>query len=230
MATAGVDCAAVMPAAWDVAGNELVLAAAESHPDRFTAFVSPDLRRQVGVPGLAEWRDRGARGIRVMFPPTDGPSWLLDGTADWLWPAACELGMTVMVWAPGLLPSLAEVATMPGLDLVIDHLNLGMAPGAEEAVRDVDALCELAALPNVAVKASALPCAGPEGLSLLRRAVGAFGAHRVFWGSDFGRLPCTYAASVEMVAHADFLSDIADRNLVLGDAFAGWIGWTARAT
>jgi hypothetical protein len=56
--------------------------------------------------------------------------------------------------------------------------------------------------------------------------VGAFGADRVFFGSDLSRLPCGYEQLVDVfVNHLPELTS-EQRRLVLGDALAGWLGWT----
>jgi predicted TIM-barrel fold metal-dependent hydrolase len=221
MDLAGVGVAAVMPAAWDTAGNDLVLESARRYPDRFTAFVTPDLREQ-SAGTLSRWLERGARGVRVMFPPGLDRSWLADGTADWLWPAAADLEIPLMVWAPGQLEAIREVArSTPRVRLVVDHLNLGMDPSAGEAAAEVDRLGALAAEANVSVKVSALPCRESDALPLLRGAVDAFGPDRVFWGSDLGRLQCGYRDAVAMAGAA--LRD-GERDLVMGDAFLHWLG------
>jgi predicted TIM-barrel fold metal-dependent hydrolase len=223
MRGAGVDRAVLLPAAWDAMGNDLVVASARLFPERFAAFVTPDLRDAAGEQPPA-WRDRGASGLRVMFPPGMRVSWLDDGTADWLWPAAAAARMPVMVWAPRQLDRVAAVAAANRrLNLVVDHLNLGMEPFTSASVVELDRVCALARLPNVAVKASALPCGEEEATLVLRRVVGAFGASRVFWGSDLGRMPCSYASAVATVANGDWTSNAADRALVLGAAFARWM-------
>lgn len=227
MRDAGVDRAVLLPAAWDTTGNELVLDCAARFPERFQAFVTPDLRRPAGAADLTAWRARGAAGLRVMFPPGTKVSWLEDGTADWFWPAAAEAGMPVMVWAPGQVDALAKVATENrGLRLAIDHLNLGMEPFSPVASRELDRVCALAPLANVAVKASALPCEQRDATALLVRVVAAFGAMRVFWGSDLGRMPCSYASAVSAVASGAWTSTPADRELVLGEAFDRWLAAT----
>ena len=225
MRSAGVARAALVPAAWDLTGNELVLSAAARFPDRFTAFVTPELREPVGADALRAWRERGAAGLRVMFPPAMRSSWLEDGTADWFWPAAARAGMPVMVWAPGQTQAVADVARRnPELRVLIDHLNLGMEPFSPVALAEVELVCALAGMPNVAVKASALPCDISDTTALLRTVVAAYGADRVFWGSDIGRLSCTYRDAIAIVADGDWTADARDRSRVLGDGFESWVG------
>jgi len=228
MTAAGVERAAIIPTAWDIRGNDLVLSAAALHPDRFAAFVTPDLRGPTDAAVLATWRQSGASGVRVMFPPGLEPSWLADGTADWLWPAAAEIGLPVMIWAPGRLDAIRDVALeAPSLRLLIDHLNLGMEPSGLGFENDLTMLGSLADLPNISVKASALPLLGPDAVPALRRVVDAFGALRVFWGSDLGRLPAGYEAAVAMVARTGWPRNEAERELVLGRGFLEWLGWPA---
>ena len=227
MRSAGVARAALVPAAWDLNGNELVLSAAARFPDRFTAFVTPDLREPVGADALHAWRERGAAGMRVMFPPAMRSSWLKDGTADWFWPAAARAGMPVMVWAPGQTLAVGDVARRnPELRVLVDHLNLGMEAFSPVALAEVEPVCGLARLPNVAVKASALPCDECDASALLRMVVGAFGADRVFWGSDIGRLSCTYRDAIAVVADGDWTADARDRSRVLGGGFESWVEQT----
>jgi len=83
----------------------------------------------------------------------------------------------------------------------------------------------------VTVKATGLPGNASDGypfVSLhahIRRVVEAFGAHRVFWGSDVTRLRCTYREAVTMFTHElDFLSED-DLEWVMGRAMSDWIGW-----
>lgn len=219
----GVGFAAIIPAAWDVLGNDLIIEASRSYPDRFAAFPSPDLKRR-DAEQLASWRDRGARGFRVFFPPSASSSWLRDGRADWFWPAAERAGLPVMVWAPGQTDAIASICRgHPGLRILVDHLNLGMQPRGGEAAREVDVLTGLAAIADVTVKASALPCAGPEALSLLRTVVDAFGPERVFWGSDLGRLGIPYREVVQMVRDSPW-GTLGEKELVLGRAFLDWLG------
>ena len=112
----------------------------------------------------------------------------------------------------------------------MDHLNLTMGPSFESVRRAVDDLCALAGYPNLAVKASAMPAAAPDSFpypamqGVLRQVVDAFGAGRVFWGSDMTRLPCTYRQAVSMVTESPLLS-VREKTLVMGRAICDWLGW-----
>lgn len=90
---------------------------------------------------------------------------------------------------------------------------------------------KLADRPNVAVKASALPSYTDASYPFrplhepIRRVVDAFGVRRVFWGSEFSRLRCTYREAVTMFTEElDFLSDD-DLGWVMGRGISEWLGW-----
>jgi L-fuconolactonase len=226
MDSAGVDRAVLLPTTWDRSGNELVESAAAAHPDRFAAFAAHDIRKPLTIEAL---RDRS--GLRFMFLPGAETSWLDDGTADWLWPAAEESGTPLMLWLPGQLGHLAPILqSHPRLKVALDHLNLPMSAGADEHSDAVAELCALARFPNLSVKVSALPCSASDGypfrsvFPFVRQAIDSFGAERVFWGSDLNRLPCSYRQAVTMFTEE--MPMLRDRaiQLVMGDAIGAWLG------
>jgi predicted TIM-barrel fold metal-dependent hydrolase len=221
MDAAGVDRATMIPPEWDRYGNELVLDGAAAHPGRLAAFPSVSLRDPDSPGKLAQWaRLPGFLGLRQVFLAGPAYSPLTDGTADWLWRAADDLGLTMMVWLPGQLSALpAIVDRFPGIRFIVDHLNMAMDIDRSEVESLVTELLALADRQQVAVKASALP-AIPSVRQAVRRVVAAFGTDRVFWGSDFTRLPCTYRQAVAMVDDFDV-----DRAALLGDAFDRWLPW-----
>jgi predicted TIM-barrel fold metal-dependent hydrolase len=56
----------------------------------------------------------------------------------------------------------------------------------------------------------------------------AFGAHRLMWGSDLTRLPCSYAECLDhMRRELPFLTDD-DRALVLGGTAETLLRWPAK--
>jgi predicted TIM-barrel fold metal-dependent hydrolase len=118
----------------------------------------------------------------------------------------------------------------PGLRLTMDHL--GLLPGTkdEEAFREFDKLLALARRPNVAVKASALPCYTSDVYPYrrlypyVRKAIDAFGPQRVFWGTDLSRLPCRYREAVTMFTEEMPLT-ASEKESVMGRALCRWLGW-----
>jgi len=92
-------------------------------------------------------------------------------------------------------------------------------------------LVALAKLPNVAVKATGAPhySTGPypyrnlhDGL---QRIFDAFGPHRLFWGTDITRMPCSYRQCVTFFTEELPWLKGRDLELVMGRALCAWIGW-----
>jgi L-fuconolactonase len=231
MEGAGVDRAVLVPPAFEGDRNELALAAAQAHPDRFTVMARVPLEDRRGAGLLERWRNvEGLSGVRVSFT-REKRDWIRDGTADWFWRAAEEVGIPVMVYAPGAVDDLREIATRhPTLRLAVDHFALEHQMGAAELRRAVDDLARLADLPNVSVKASALPGFVDEPFpfptlhGVVRTAVRAFGPERVFWGSDMTRLHCSYREALGFVSTIDGLS-ATELEWVMGRAVALWLDW-----
>jgi predicted TIM-barrel fold metal-dependent hydrolase len=92
-------------------------------------------------------------------------------------------------------------------------------------------LLALAKRPNVAVKATALPCFSSEsypckGLhGVIRQVLDAFGPKRMFWGTDISRLPCSYRQGVTMFTEALPFLSAADQEWVMGKAICAWLDW-----
>lgn len=229
MERAGVDRAVLVPPSFEGDYNDVALRAARDHPHRFGVMGRLPLDDPASRDGVAGWLDQpGMLGIRLVFVHGGSADWLRDGTADWFWPAAESAGIPVAVHAPGQLDRIAAVARdHPRLRLAVDHL--GIATGVNGGLAGIVApLLALADLPNVAVKASALPCFTterypfPELAGLVRTVVRAFGAERVFWGSDLSRLPCPYE---QVVSFFSGLLPGPQRDLVMGGAVLRWLGW-----
>jgi L-fuconolactonase len=238
MEVAGVDRVVLVPPSWEGDRNDLALAAAQKYPDRFAVMGRLPLESP-NPEAVATWRDQpGMLGMRFTFHLPDQRPWLNDGTAEWLWKAAEEHGVPVMVFVPGAVAEFAQAAERhPGLRFVVDHL--AMREGMDdEAFAGLPQVLELARLPNVAVKASALPCYSTEtypfpGLhKYIRQVYDAFGPRRMFWGTDWTRLPCTWAE-----AKALFMEELPwltaeDKEWIMGRGITEWLGWntTTNAT
>ena len=235
MDEAGVERAVLVPTSWsDDHGNELALRAAQAHPSRFAVFGVVAMGGKDGPEQVARWKSTpGLLGVRASFHTEALAPQLTDGTADWFWPAAERANVPVMVYAPGQMEVVGRIAQRhPSLRLVIDHLGQPrVSPNIDHAAY-LDALLRLAPLPNVAVKASAMPQYSHEPYPFrdmhpyVCRTLDAFGPTRVFWGSDLTRLRgVTYAEAVRMFT--DELACLAspERELVMGRALCDWIGW-----
>ncbi|HZR69372.1 MAG TPA: amidohydrolase family protein [Burkholderiales bacterium] len=234
MAAAGVDRVVLVPPSWEGERNDVVLAAARAHPERFAVMGRLDPEAPQSRAALREWRAQpGMLGLRFTFHRPSLQPLLTEGRADWVWAEAERLGIPVMLTCPhAILHHLERIAERhPGLRLTLDHL--GLLPGTkdEEAFRDFDKLLALARLPGVAVKASALPCYTSDAYPYRRlhpyieRAVAAFGPERVFWGTDLSRLPCSYRQAVAMFAEEMPWLGAREKDEIMGRALCRWLGW-----
>ncbi|PKP95036.1 MAG: hypothetical protein CVT77_00045 [Alphaproteobacteria bacterium HGW-Alphaproteobacteria-16] len=221
MDAAGVDRAILVPPSWEGDRNDLALAAAAAHPDRFAVMGRvPNDRRS-----LAGWHDSpGMLGARVILGNED--------VDHWLWAEAQAQGIPLMVAPARKLLLLARVARdYPALRLIVDHMGARVHHTGAAAFAQIDDLIAMAALPNVAVKATCLPDYSANGYPwddvtpYLRRLFDAFGADRLFWGSDLSRLPCPYPALVCFFRDALPWLNGSERNNVMGRGIIRWLDW-----
>ena len=172
---------------WD---NSYLARAAEAHPDRLVVAGRVDPFRSDAPDCLRELMQRpGYRGIRLAATEDPETRWLDHHTQDPLWEAAAESSATMGLlihWYQ--LPQAEEMASRhPGVTIVIDHL--GFPDYADP--KSLENLLALADQPNVYVKLSGYPHNSGDAYPYVRthpfieRALGAFGASRVMWGSDW---------------------------------------------
>ncbi len=233
MDEAGISRAVVIPPSWEGDYNDLVLDAAQSHPDRFAAMGRLTLDKPESRALVPGWKSqRGMLGIRLTFHIPEHRKILLEGKADWLWPIAERCGIPIMVYAPTLVREIEKIAARhPGLRFVIDHLALGVHARGNLAFVELADVVRLARLPNVAVKASALPCHSTLPYPFrdlhphIRRVYDAFGPKRMFWGTDWTRLPCPWREAVTLFTEElDWLTED-DKAWIMGRGLCQWIGW-----
>lgn len=234
MDRAGVDRAVLVPAYCAGDANDIALGAAAEHPGRFAVMGRIPLgedddggARQQLEKDLAE----GMLGVRLSFLEREAHL-LTDGSVDWLWAMADAMDFPVMVIAPGQLEKLGAIArSYPGLRMAVDHL--GLTPFSDPTVTRLrlEETLKLAEIPNICVKASAFGWFFKEGypfptfLELARAAIDAFGARRVFWGTDFSRLDFDYALTVKSFdEHLGFRDEV-QRRLVMGEGLCRWLRW-----
>jgi len=237
MDEAGVDRPVLIPPSWEGDYNDLVLEAAQLHPDRFAAMGRLSIQKPESRELVAGWkRQRGMLGIRLTFHLEEHRKWLFDGTADWLWPVAQRAGVPIMVYAPASVRKIEEVAARhPGLRLVVDHLALGVHARGNLAFVELADVCRLARLPNVAVKASALPCHSTLPYPFrdlhphIRRVYDSFGPERMFWGTDWTRLPCPWREALTLFTEElPWLTDD-DKRWIMGRGLSQFLGWDMAA-
>lgn len=213
--------------------NSYAIATAEAHPERFRVMGRVPLEEAAGRAELEAWSDHpNIVGARLTFFWPRHREQLEAGDADWIWQYAEENGIPIAVLAPGLLREIGEVARRhPGLRLIIDHFGMDLELKDDAALASIPQLLELARFDNIAVKASTLPSYVTETYPFpsladpIRRVVDAFGARRVFWGSELTRLPVPYDDAIRHITEAlPFLSD-EDRDWIMGRGIREWTGW-----
>ncbi len=237
MAQAGVDRAILVPPSYEGDRNDLVLAAARAHPDRFACMGRLPIEDPAQAPRLRDWRRQGGMlGLRLTFHLAPQRQWLEDGTVDWFWPAAEQAGVPLMILPTGSLGAIAQVAERhSGLRIVIDHCSLHRVSGRsgrfEIDEAEIGRVAAMARLPNVAVKVSALPLFSNENYPfadiqpLIRRMFDAYGPRRTFWGSDMTRMPCSYRECVTLFTEELPWLSAQDLRWVMGRGLCEWLGW-----
>jgi predicted TIM-barrel fold metal-dependent hydrolase len=237
MDKAGVTRALLVPPAFNGGRNEYSLDAARRFPGRFGVVGRLNLSDPKAPELMEKWaEEEHGYGLRFAFFLPEQKALLADGSTEWLWPLAQRLNIPLMIFPThDLLDYFGNLARkFDGLRLTLDH----MAVGHTEHDRDDNAfphikkLIALAALPNVAVKASALPDYSTHPYpyrnlhSYLKQAIDAFGPERVFWGSDITRLACTYREAVTMFTEELSWLKGHELALVMDQGVRAWHGWT----
>ena len=235
-----VNAAVIHPPGWDPGSTDMAFSAVRNNPGRFAIMGSVPLDRPESRVRIASWRKQpGMLGLRYGFLNDPARRWLHDGALDWLWTAAEKAGVPIAALATDSLTELGKIAERhPGLRLTIDHLG---GRGGTTALKDAAAmthmpeLLALAKLPNVAVKATGVPHYSSEAYPFpalhiyLRQVYDAFGPHRMFWGTDITKMPCSWRQCVTMFTEElPWLSE-EDKRLIMGEALCAWWGWD-RAT
>jgi predicted TIM-barrel fold metal-dependent hydrolase len=238
MDEAGVDRAIIVPPTWDMDRNDLGLEAAEKYPDRFGLISRvPLLEPEVGKKLLHDLRDEPAcKGVRLTFFRKEEATWLFDGTADWYWPLAEELGVPTMIHAAKFAPQVAEIAeNHPNLQLILDHMGVPGGTKDDNCQPYVEETVMLARFPNVSIKLSSLPAKTTQPYPYenlepyVRQLVTAFGPMRCYWGTDLSRIigvvGGTYRQCVtHFTEEMEFLSDD-DLDLIMGRALCNALNW-----
>jgi predicted TIM-barrel fold metal-dependent hydrolase len=183
---------------------------------------------------LANWRQQpGMLGLRFTFHTELLEPLLTEGHMDWVWGDAEKHGVPVYVLVPHrLVPAIDKVAERhPGLKIVMDHLGLNSRQKDAAAFAEFDKLLAIAKRPNVAAKASALPCYSTDVYpyrslhEYLKRAFDAFGPQRLFWGTDLSRSPIPYRQHVTMFTEEIPWLSASDKEWIMGRGVCEWLGW-----
>ena len=234
MDAAGVHGAVLHPpVSWDADANAYAIQAAATYPDRFAVMGQFPPRDPAQRHRIEGWRDQpGMLGLRWALLHEEEQAWLRDGSLDWLWPAAEREGLPIAMMGGLFLGDFRRIAEAhPGLRLVLDHCGLVRTGQDDAAFANLDELCALAALPNVAVKATGAPHYSTQPYPFanihdgLHRIFDAFGPKRFFWGTDITRMPCSYRQCVTFFTEELPWLRGEDLDWVMGRAVCDWLGW-----
>jgi predicted TIM-barrel fold metal-dependent hydrolase len=235
MNEAGVDRVVLVPPSWPGDRNDYALEVSQKYPDRFGVMGRIPLEKPESAALLPKWKEQpGMLGIRLTFIGAQ-TTWLTDGTADWIWPAAEKAGLPIMFLTTDKMPEFAGIAERhPQLTLIIDHMGL-----TAEIVRNnmkasaIESTVSLAKYPNVCVKLSAVPGYSSEAYPFrdmtpyVRRVFDAFGPQRCFWGTDLTN-SFTKVSYRQRITHfteeLDFLSN-EDKEWIMGRSILARLRW-----
>jgi predicted TIM-barrel fold metal-dependent hydrolase len=235
MDAAGVDRAINCPAIWDPEANAYAVESARLHPDRFATLGWFNLLREPDSRFLDEFVEQpGMLGLRFIIGTKEQQELFAGGRLAWIWEGADRLGIPVGFMLPvSLYGQLASIAARyPRMRVLIDHLGASPALKIPEAVAHLDDLLRLAALPNIAVKATGVPSMATDAYpfasthSVLQRVFEAFGPRRVFWGTDITRLAPSWRQCITLFSEELPWLKGDDLELVMGRAVRDWVGWS----
>jgi predicted TIM-barrel fold metal-dependent hydrolase len=234
MDLAGVHVAINHPPGWSAEANAYADQAAALYPTRFATLASLKLDHPDAAQQVRAIRQRpGVIGLRFLCLAEDERAWPRDGTMDWLWPLAQDMGLPIALCGPTLLPLVESLAERyPALKLTVDHLGFVSFTPSIGLIQHPD-LLRWARFPNVAVKLSGTPGYAQSAYPFLdmhgtvRQLYDAFGPERLFWGTDITRLCCSWREAITMFTEEMPWLNPHDKDLIMGRALCQWHGLEA---
>ena len=236
MDEAGVDAAIIHPPSWDPDSVYMALDAVNTYPGRFAIMGSIDLTDPTSVSLIPKWKQQnGMLGMRFGFLGGENQRLLHNQELDWFWSAASEYDIPISALATDSLLILKDVARKyPNLRLTIDHLG---GRGGNTDLKDESSMAHMPELlslseePNIAVKATGSPGYSSHHYpfnsmhTYLKQIFDAFGAKRMFWGTDITKMKCSWKECITMFTEELPWLTKADQDLVMGQAICQWWGW-----
>ncbi len=189
--------------------NSYVAAAVKAHPDRFSGVFSIDVLAADAVAQMRRWLDAGLSGLRLFTTGSTMPGqagWLDDERSFpvWDYAQAHKVSICLQMTADGIPALRGMLGRFPEVRVLLDHLarpDLAGGPPYDAAAP----LFGLAEEPNVYLKLTsrtigeaARGASTPQ--AFLPLLVGAFGARRIAWGSNF---PAAEGALSALLAEAE---------------------------
>jgi L-fuconolactonase len=226
MDAAGVDKAAIVQASTAYGhDNSYVAEAIAAHPARFTGVFSVDVLAGDAVDKMRHWLARGFSGMRLFTTGSTMPGqqmWFADERTYPAWGFAAETGIAVcMQMTPqGFPPLRGLIARFPKVRIILDHLARPTLVDGPPFAADKEFLA-LADHPNVFLKVTPLNVspqswgkASPD--SFFGAVIGAYGAARIAWGSNFPATAGTLADILTAARAAFAFASDADRAFIFG--------------
>ena len=203
MDKAGVAKAAIVQASTCYGhDNSYVADAVAAHPDRFTGVFSVDVLAPDAPARMRHWVDKKLTGMRLFTigsTMTEQASWLDDPKTYPAWDCAGELGLSICLQmsAKAFPQMLRMIERFPKVRVILDHCGRPVLDDGPPYAA-AESLFALAKYPTVFLKLTERNFTGsrkgkatPE--SFFPKLVGAFGASRLAWGSNYpsseGSLP-----------------------------------------
>jgi L-fuconolactonase len=182
---AGVDRAVVVQP-FALYGTDCQCAAdvvAQMRP-RFALVGAIDMNTKDPAVRMPELVSVGASGVRVSSYSGDDTKWLTDGRGAAVWSAAADAGLVVVVLMHhaelGLLADLCK--QVPQARIAIDH-SAHVERGGSNALQQLLLLSDVPTIYLKVTSANLMDVQQPQ--NWLDCVIGAFGADRVCWGSDY---------------------------------------------
>ena len=234
MDEAGVAAAINCPPMWDPSGMDYAAKATAAHPKRFATlgwFAVEAPANEALVDGLLS--NPGMLGLRLLFATPAAAQALLSNQLDWLWTMANGRELPVAFGVPPMLLERigAIAAGHRRARFMIDHLAVSPFDKLPPAAAHFDVMLSLAGHSNVAVKASAVPSMSTQPFPFadthahLKKFFDAYGASRMFWGTDITRMQPSWRECVQLFTEQLPWLKGRDLELVMGDAAAQWVNW-----
>lgn len=231
MDAAGIEKAVVVQAS-TVYGHDsrYVVDVVTAHRDRLAGVFSLDVLANDSVDQMRHWLGAGLSGLRLFTTGTTMPGqagWLDDPRTFPVWEYAEAHGVPVclQMTAEGIPMLRNLLQRFPAVRVLLDHLaRPKLADGPPYA--DAQSLFDLADYPGVFLKfTNRTLAAAAEGASqpsaFIAKLVGAFGAERVAWGSNFPAAAGTLAILLDEAREAFSTLAEEDRAMIFGKTIAG---------
>ena len=208
--------------------NSYMLDTAARYPGVFGIVASVDHNDQRVGGTMADLKERGVMGFRIVAQPGRGDSWLDHPGYKAMFEAARQTGQAIcpLTHPDGVSDLDRMCSEHPDTTVVVDHMSrIGELNPIDDD--EIDRLCALARHPNVNVKVSRLHALGAKSpphddlVPMIERVIDAFGPGRVMWGSDapYQVVTESYSDSVRLVRDRLGLSE-SDRQSVMHDTAA----------